>query len=81
MSFHFELEAFLRKVDSFQVISKKPPKNENVHLFCIAYNVASRNFGGKAHIWIQLTKKHIYMQKIRTTSKLSPEGPILAQFD
>ena len=49
MNFHFENENYLRKVDSFRVISEKLPKNENFHLFFfwIFYNVASRNFGGE----------------------------------
>ena len=51
MNFHFANKNYLRKVDSFRVISEKPPKNENYHLF---YNVASRNFG---EIWIKQPKK------------------------
>ena len=69
MNFHFANKNYLRKVDSFRVISEKSPKNENCHLFCIFYKVASRNFGGKPQIWIQRPKKHI--QKIRTIPKRS----------
>ena len=82
MTFHFENENYLRKVDSFQVISKKPPKNENFHLFCISYNVASQNFLRDLFTIVWKAKgnlrfgfsapKNIYMQKIRTTPKLSP---------
>ena len=60
MYFHFANEDYLRKVDSFRDISEKM-KIFTFFFFCISYNVASRNFGGKSQIWIQRPKKHIYI--------------------
>ena len=39
MSFHFEKKDYLRKVNSFQVINKKPSKNETFYLFFVVFKM------------------------------------------
>ena len=68
MKFHFANKNYLRKVD---IISEKPPKNENFHPF-FAFSTMLRHETLEGNLKFGFSApKNIYMQKIRTTPKLS----------